>query len=359
MSPIQVTKSFLPPIEEFQEYIARIWATAQLTNQGPLLREFEDNVKAHLGLTDSNLHFVSNGTIALQLALRALDITDGEVITTPFSYVATASAILWERCTPVFVDVDPETFCLDPALIEDAITDRTRAILPVHVFGNAADVVAISHIAEDHALPVIYDGAHAFGARLHGRSVLGYGDVATASFHATKAFHTIEGGAVVTRDTAVHERLELLKRFGHNLDDHVMLGINGKASEFSAAMGLVNLHHIDEVIAQRRALVELYDRLLGGRYGRQRMAAGLEENYAYYPIVFDSEAELLRSQRRLNTIDVWPRRYFFPSLNTLPYLTGSRACPVSESLAHRVMCLPLYPGLEHAAVEKISAVLPA
>lgn len=358
MTRINVTRSFLPPIDEFQEYLAQIWASGQLTNQGPLLREFEDKVKSYLGLSDSYLHYVSNGTTALQLALRALDITDGEVITTPFSYVATVSAILWERCTPVFVDIDPDTLCLDPAQIEGAITDRTRAILPVHVFGNAADVSGIADVAARHGLPVIYDGAHAFGSRLHGRALLGYGDIATTSFHATKTFHTVEGGAVITHDEAVQDRLELLKRFGHDLDDHRMIGINGKVSELNAAMGLVNLLHIDALTAGRREVVERYDRWLEDGL-RPSLAEGLEWNFSYYPVVFSSEEDLLRVQARLNAIEVFPRRYFFPSLNTLPYLASTQSCPVSEDIARRILCLPLYAGLDESVVEKIARAVSA
>jgi dTDP-4-amino-4,6-dideoxygalactose transaminase len=354
MDRIDVTKAFLPPLEEFQEYLERIWASGQLTNQGPLLHEFESAVKDHLGLADAHLHFVANGTLALQLAIRSLGITDGEVITTPFTYVATASAILWERCTPIFVDIDPETLCIDPGLIEEAITDRTSAILPVHVFGNAVDVTAIGSIAERAALPVIYDGAHAFGARLRGESLLGFGDVSVASFHATKTFHTIEGGAVITRDPEVSARLELIKRFGHNGDQHFRLGINAKATEFSAAMGLVNLRHIDELTAERRAVVEIYDTALAGRLERPRQAAGLSPNFSYYPVLFADEAQLLAAQRRLNENDIYPRRYFYPSLTRLPYLPAAAACPVAESVAARILCLPLYPSLSRAEVEHIA-----
>lgn len=357
MSQINVTKPFLPPLDEFQDYVARIWQSNQLTNQGPLLREFEDQLKSYLGLEDSYLHFVTNGTVALQLALRSLDITSGEVITTPFSYVATVSSILWERCTPVFVDIDPGSLCMDPDRIEAAITSRTRAILPVHVFGNAADVSVIGEIGRRFGLPVIYDGAHAFGSLLNGRTLLGYGDVAVTSFHATKVFHTVEGGAVITNRESVHAKLELLKRCGHDSDDHVMVGTNGKATEFSAAMGLANLRHIDRIASRRRALVELYNDLLAARFGRQRLADGLQWNHAYYPILLRDEQELLAAQRRLNAIDVVPRRYFYPALNTLPYLASVQSCEVAEDVASRILCLPLYPDLDEGAVEKIARVL--
>jgi len=203
--PIYVTKSFLPPIKEYEAHLKKIWDGGQLTNQGPLLREFEEKVSNYLDV--SNIHFVSNGTIALQIALRALDVTGGEVITTPFSYVATTSSILWERCEPVFVDIDPKTLCIDATKIEAAITDNTKAIMAVHVFGNPCDVEAIDVIAKKHNLKVIYDGAHAFGAKYKGKSLLDYGDISTCSFHATKLFHTIEGGAVIVRDAEVSKKI--------------------------------------------------------------------------------------------------------------------------------------------------------
>lgn len=357
MSHVNVTKTYLPPIDEFLAYVSEIWRTGQLTNQGPLVAEFEQQVSRYLGLEDSHLHFVANGTIGLQLALRSLGVTSGEVITTPFSYVATVSSILWERCTPVFVDIDAETLALKADAIEGAITDRTRAILPVHVFGNAADVTSISTVAEQHGLPVIYDGAHAFGSRLNGRTLLDYGDVAVTSFHATKAFHTIEGGAVITRDDATSDRIELLKRFGHNADDHVTVGINAKASEFAAAMGLANLPHLKAVTSLRRELVELYDSLLTDHVRRPALVDGLEWNYSYYPVLFAGESELLEVQRRLNAIDVAPRRYFYPALNTLPYLENTQRCDTAEDIARRVMCLPLYPGLDEGTVEKIARIV--
>jgi dTDP-4-amino-4,6-dideoxygalactose transaminase len=351
---INVTKSFMPPIEEYQALVAQIWDAGVLTNHGPLLQQFEARVGDHLGLSDSHLHYVSNGTMALQLALRALDITDGEIITTPFSYVATVSSILWERCTPVFVDIEPDMFGIDPNKIEAAITERTRAIMPVHVFGVAADVGAIGHIAAEHNLKVIYDGAHAFGSELMGRSLLGFGDITTTSFHATKPFHTIEGGAVITRDPEVHERLELLKRFGHIGDNHQSLGINAKTSEFNAAMGLVNLRYIDDVLAARTAVVEHYDALLDGSVRKPILPGGLKHNSAYYPVLFDSEALLLEAIARLEAIDVFPRRYFYPSLNTLSYLPSTQACPISEDIASRILCLPLYPDLHIEDVCRIA-----
>ena len=355
MSNINVTKTFLPPQEEFQKYLDRIWENSQLTNQGPLLLELENKLREFLGV--ENLHVVSNGTMALQLALRALDITEGEIITTPFSYVATASSILWEHCSPVFVDIEPDSFSIDASKIEAAITQRTKAILPVHVFGLPCNTERIDQIAQSRNLRLVYDGAHAFGAHYKDRSLLDYGDISTGSFHATKLFHTIEGGCLIVKDKLVSEKIELLKRFGHNGDEHYTLGINAKASEFQAAMGLCNLKYLNSNIEARKKITELYDSLLQGVIVRPKLSNNLRYNYPYYPVVFENETQLLRILNSLNKINIFPRRYFYPSLNTLPYLNQTQSCPVSEDIASRILCLPLYPTLETENVHSISEVI--
>lgn len=352
---VYVTKPYLPPKEEFLKRVSAIFERDILTNQGPEVRELEEHMRGLLGV--EHFQYVTNGTVALQLALRALDITEGEIITTPFSYVATTSSILWERCTPVFVDIEPDNFTIDPAKIEEAITPRTKAIMPVHVFGYACNVEAIEAIAERHGLKVIYDAAHAFGSRYKGKALSSYGDVSTLSFHATKLFHTIEGGACVVRDQDVSDRLELIKRFGHQGDTHYMLGINAKQDEFNAAMGNANMGHLPEIFAERKRLSDLYDSLLVGKVRRPAPQEGLEYNHAYYPVVFESETELLAAFERLKQIDVFPRRYFYPSLNTLPYLNERFSCPVSEDICSRIACLPLFMGLEKDTVRKICNVL--
>ena len=352
---ITVTKPYLPPKEEYLKRVSAIFDRSHLTNQGPEVCELEKRMHEFLGV--QHFQYVTNGTIAIQIAMRALDITDGDVITTPFSYVATTSSILWERCTPVFVDVEPNNFTLDPAKIEAAITPRTRAIMPVHVFGYACDVDAIDAIAAKHNLKVIYDAAHSFGSRYKGRALSSYGDISTLSFHATKLFHTIEGGACIAKDKTVLDKLELIKRFGHIGDNHYALGINAKQDEFNAAMGNVNLNHIEEIIAERRRLSDLYDSLLPERLGRPAKQESLEYNYAYYPVVFESEQALLDSFARLAELDIFPRRYFYPSLNTLPYLSERCSCPISEDICSRIACLPLFVGLEDDVVKKICEVL--
>ena len=351
---IYVTKSFMPPIGEYEKYVSDIFNRGILTNQGPLLEELERKLSEFLGV--QYFQYVTNGTIALQLALKALNVDDGEVITTPFSYVATTSSILWERCKPVFVDIEPDNLTIDFKKIEQAITSRTRAIMPVHVFGYACNVEEIQKIANKYGLKVIYDGAHAFASRYKGKSLLSYGDITTLSFHATKLFHTIEGGACIVKDKNVADRLELIKRFGHNKDEHSMLGINGKQSEFHAAMGLANYPYIEKIIKDRKRVSERYDALLKGVVSRPKAQAELEYNYAYYPVIFKSEAELKKVFEALNKEDIFPRRYFWPSLNNLPYVENV-SCPVSEDISSRIACLPLYVGLEDENVEKIARIV--
>ena len=351
---IPVTKSFLPPFEEYAGYLSEIWASDILTNNGPLVKELETRLKEYLGV--KHLFFVTNGTIALQIAARALDLS-GEVITTPFSYVATTSSIVWEGCTPVYVDIDPRTLCIDAGLIEAAITPRTTAILPTHVYGIPCDVERIQTIARKHGLKVIYDAAHAFGVNYGGRSLAAYGDAATLSFHATKLFHTVEGGAVVTEDDEVAHRISYMRNFGHNGQEAFWgLGINGKNSEFHAAMGLCNLRHLPRILQARAQVCAWYDELLAGTLlTRPLLPEGTEYNYAYYPVLFPSEEALLRARDALNARQIFPRRYFYPSLQSLPYL-DARDMPISEDISARVLCLPLYPELTHEEVSMITKI---
>lgn len=355
MKRINVTQGHLPPLEEYKAYLEGIWSRIQLTNQGPLLKELEEKIGDYLGVPYP--HFVNNGTMALQLALKALDITKGEVITTPFSYVATTSAILWERCTPVYVDIDPDTLTIDPTKIEAAITKDTKAIIAVHVFGNPCDIDAINTIAQKHNLKVIYDAAQAFGTKYKGASLLDAGDISICSFHVTKVFHTVEGGCLIVKDEAVGDRVELIKRFGHNGDNHLMPGINAKINELQAAMGLANLVYIERALEERAQLSALYDELIDDQIVRPRLLPNTESNHAYYPIIFASEERLLEVMGRLNEKNIFPRRYFYPSLNTLPYLKVKQSCPVSEDIAKRVLCLPLYPGLKEKIVRLIADIV--
>jgi dTDP-4-amino-4,6-dideoxygalactose transaminase len=353
---INVTKSFLPPIEEYKSYLNKIWETSWLTNNGPLLIELEEKLKELLAI--DNLLFVGNGTIAIQLALKALELK-GEIITTPYSYCATTTAILWENCTPIFVDINEHDLNLNPALIEDKITANTSAILATHVYGNPCDVNAMDALSEKYNIPIIYDAAHAFGATLNGKSLLNYGDISTCSFHSTKVFHTIEGGAVISKRESVINKIALLRSFGHRNDDYKTIGINGKNSEFHAAMGLTNLPYIKTIIEQRKAVSEIYDSILNFNKIVRPFSKDIEfsYNYAYYPIILESKEALLKVERILQENDIFPRRYFYPSLNTLDYIENKVVCPISESVASRVLSLPLYPDLDHEIVKQISNLI--
>ncbi len=352
---IPVTKTFLPPIDEYQSILQRAWDKQWLTNRGELVLELEEKLKEYLSV--KNILVTNNGTIPLQIALKLLG-NGGEIITTPFSYVASTATIVWENCTPVFVDIHPEYLTIDETKIETAITSQTTAILATHVFGNPCAIEFIETIARRHKLSVIYDGAHAFGVRYQGRSIFEYGDVSTCSFHATKLFHTGEGGALFCKDEALHRKMYQAHNFGHKgqLEFHG-LGINGKISELQAALGLSILPYMQEILSARMEVVAYYNQHLDfQRLQKLKIREHTEWNYAYYPVIFQTEADLLEAQSRMNALDIFPRRYFYPSLNTLPYVQSSRM-EISESTAARILCLPLYVGLSEADLELITSTI--
>lgn len=346
---VNVTKTYLPPFEEYTAILKRAWDKAWITNNGELVQELELKLKEYFDV--QHLWFTGNGTVVLQMALKALNISK-EVITTPFSYVATTNAILWEGCTPVFVDIDPQTFCIDAAKIEAAVTNDTQAILATHVYGIPCDVEAIEAIAKKHSLKVIYDGAHAFGVMYKGKSLLSYGDISTCSFHATKLFHTVEGGCIIANDEALARQLMLSRQFGHVHDDYFSVGINAKNSELHAAMGLAVLPKIKNIIADRKKISVQYDSSMADFVQKPLMHESHVYNYAYYPIVFKSEEQLLAVINSLKKNDISGRRYFYPSLNELPFLSY-KTCPISEDVSRRVLCLPLYFGLTEQEVNLI------
>ncbi|MEO8588904.1 MAG: DegT/DnrJ/EryC1/StrS family aminotransferase [Flavobacteriales bacterium] len=349
LDPIYVTRTFLPPREEYLVWLDKAYASHVLTNNGPIHRELEETLRSRFDVP--YLRLMSNGTLAIQLAIRALGIT-GKVITTPFSYVATTSAILWEGCTPVFADILPDTLCIDPARIEELIDADTTAILATHVYGIPCDVEAIAAIAKKHGLKVIYDAAHAFDVLYKGRSILAWGDASTLSFHATKLFHTVEGGAVVMHDAAVDDRLRLLRSFGHIGDEHFTLGMNAKMSEVHAAMGMAVLPHVNDLIVERKTISERYDAGLGRRFERPTLPVGTDYNYSYYPILLADEQACGKALADLSAIGIFARRYFYPSLNTLPYVASS-VMPISDHAATRVVCLPLYAGLREDEIARV------
>lgn len=353
---INVTKPFLPPLASYQKYIQQIWEREWLTNNGPLVNELELRLKERLGL--DHLLFVSNGTVALQLAIKALNLT-GEIITTPFSYVATTSSIVWENCVPVMADICPRTFNIDPNCIEALITEKTTGILATHVYGTPCDVEAIERIAQRSNLKVIYDAAHAFGTTYRGKSLFAFGDISTTSFHATKLFHTVEGGAVVTQEPELLRTLARMRNFGHvSPTEFDGVGINGKNSEFHAAMGLCNLDHLDDILRSRATLSARYDHNLRGlNVTRPQVPEHSGYNNAYYPVVFESEALNLSVIETLNLHSVFPRRYFFPSLGSLNYVRSIKPTPVCDDIAGRVLCLPLYHSLSFEEVDMICRLI--
>ena len=348
---INVTKTFFPPIEEYNLQVQRIWDNQWLTNRGELVLELEEKLKEYLSV--SNIIIMNNGTIPIQIALKILG-KNAEIITTPFSYVATTAAIVWENCTPVFVDIHPEYLTIDETKIEDAITPRTTAILATHVFGNPCHIKAIEAIAKKHNLKVIYDAAHAFGVTYEGKSIFDYGDVSTCSFHATKLFHTGEGGAVFCNDTILRDKIFYSHNFGHNGPHEFHgLGINGKISELQAAMGLAVFPHMGEIIAGRKKVVDYYEAHLDfTKLSKIKIRENTQWNYSYYPVIFETETILLRVQKALNEQQIFPRRYFYPSLNTVNYV-NSKEMKVSESVASRILCLPLYMNLDLSSVTNI------
>ncbi|KRB55972.1 DegT/DnrJ/EryC1/StrS aminotransferase family protein [Flavobacterium sp. Root186] len=352
---IPVTKTFLPPQEEYNSYVKRAWDKVWLTNRGELTLELEDKLKNLLNV--SNLIITNNGTIPIQIALKLFG-EGGEIITTPFSYVATSAAIVWENCKPVFVDINPNYLTIDETKIEAAITPKTTAILATHVFGNPCDVIAIENIAKKHNLKVIYDAAHCFGVKFNNQSLFNFGDVSTCSFHATKLFHTGEGGAMFCNDAAVFHQLYYSHNFGHNgpLAFHG-LGINAKISELQSAMGLAVLPYMDHIISERKKVVDYYNNNLNFNAVKSlKIRENTEWNYSYYPVILDSEETLLQVSEALAKENIIPRRYFYPSLNTIEYTKGEKM-PVSESIASRILCLPLYVGIPEADLENITQII--
>lgn len=357
MKPIKVTQAFLPPIEEYQTLLQSSWNQHWITNRGPLVLELEEKLLSYLNA--NKIILTTNGTLPLQIALKVLG-NQGEVITTPFSYIATTSSILWENCQPVFVDIHPKYLTIDETKIEAAITSKTTAILVTHVFGNPCDVEAIQIIANKYNLKVIYDAAHCFGVTYKNESIFNFGDVSTCSFHATKLFHTGEGGAIFTADSNLLDKLFYSHNFGHNgPHDFLGVGINAKMSELQAAMGLAVLPYMEQIISQRKTIVDFYNNNID--FSKVRTFVIRENttwNYSYYPIIFNSEADLLRVEAVLNKSQVIPRRYFYPSLNTIPF-ASKQVMPVSEKISVSVLCLPLYAGLTAAETAHIVNILNA
>lgn len=346
---ITVTKTFLPPQKKYHAILQKAWDKGWITNRGDLVKELESTVQGYL--QSPPLIAMTNGTLPLQISIKSLGLT-GEIITTPFSYVATTSSIVWEGCTPIFVDIHPEYLTIDEKKIEAAITPKTSAILSTHVFGNPCDVETIEGIAKKHKLKVIYDAAHCFGVTYKGKSIFEYGDVSTCSFHATKLFHTGEGGAVFSKNKQLLQKIFYHHNFGHQGHEAFQgLGINAKMSELQAAMGLAMLPYLEKILAHRKHAVQFYKKHLSG-FKTIKLREGTKWNFSYYPILFDTEAELLKRQKTLNELDIYPRRYFYPSLDILPYVVPS-IVPISNDISKRILCLPLSHDITEAQQELI------
>lgn len=352
---INVTKTFLPPIEAYVSEVQRAYNNQWLTNRGELVVELEKELQQYLKC--NFITATNNGTTPLQIALKLVG-NGGEIITTPFSYVATSATIVWEHCTPVFVDIHPDYLTINETKIEAAITPKTTAILATHVFGNPCPIEAIELIAKKYQLKVIYDAAHAFGVSYKEQSIFTYGHVSTCSFHATKLFHTAEGGAMFTNDKALHQQLFYSHNFGHDgpLAFHG-LGINAKMSELQAAMGLAVLPYMETILAERKRVVDFYNQNLDlAQIKTLKIRENTNWNFSYYPIILKDETTLLKVQKALNEAQIFPRRYFYPSLNTLSYLKNA-SMPISENIASKILCLPLYVGLELTELKKICSLI--
>ena len=374
---IHVTQPHLPPLDEFTPYLEQIWKNKWLTNKGPFHQEFETALCEYLGVP--YISVFANGTLALLTALQALDI-QGEVITTPYSFVATAHSLLWNNITPVFVDVDPIHGNLDPQKIESAITEKTSAILPVHVYGNPCNHAEIDRIAKKHNVKLIYDAAHCFGVKENGVSICNYGDLSILSFHATKVFNTFEGGAIVCHTKEMKEHIDDLKNFGFRGETTVIAaGINAKMNEVQAAFGLLQLKYIDEAIAKRKQIAELYTKELSNIPGIRLIDSYqlstinyqlpdncqlITHNYSYFPIFISKEYGKSRDQvyEELKANGIYARRYFYPLISDFPmYSSLPSACkenlPNAQRLANEILCLPIYPDLEEGEVMKIVSLL--
>jgi dTDP-4-amino-4,6-dideoxygalactose transaminase len=362
---IYVTQPDLPPLDEFIPMLERIWNSKILTNNGPFHQQFERALADYLGV--KHLSLFSNGTLALITALKALGI-DGEVITTPFSFVATTHALWWNNITPVFADIEPVNFNLDPKKVELAITPRTKAILPVHVYGNPCDVVSLKQIADAYGLKLIYDAAHAFGVKINYESVLNFGELSILSFHATKVFNTMEGGAIICHDEKTKQHIDNLKNFGIvNETTIVTQGINAKMNELQAAFGLLQLKYVDENISKRKKITESYRQQLHSISGIKYLddVNDVTHNYSYFPILIDaldfgiSRDELYEELRAHN---VFGRKYFYPLISHIkPYREFTSAyptnLPTAEKVAKEVLCLPIHTGMNNEDINRVVEII--
>ncbi len=352
---INVTKTYLPNKEKYLKYIDEIYENGWITNNGPLVQKLEKKLAKYLGV--KNIVLVANGTVALEIAYRTLELK-GFAITTPFSFVATTSSLVTNQLLPIFADINPDSLNIDPRKIEKQITKNTSAIVATHVFGNPCNVEDIKKIAKKYNLKVVYDAAHAFDVKYKNTSVLNYGDISTLSFHATKLFHTIEGGALIINDDELVQKARYLINFGiKNQEEIPHLGTNAKMNEFEAAMGLCILDDIEKIKEKRKVILEKYRKELKDLVQFQKQNANAIENYSYFPVVFKNEEQLLKVQKALNKKDIFPRRYFYPSLDTLDYIEPKQECKISRDISKRILCLPIYAELEQNIQDTIIEII--
>jgi dTDP-4-amino-4,6-dideoxygalactose transaminase len=352
---INVTKTFLPNKEKYLAYVDRIFSAGWITNNGQFVQELERRLAEYLGVR--NLLLLTNGTLPLQVAYKILGLK-GEAITTPFTFVATTSALVWEGIEAVFSDIDPDTLNMDPEKIEAKVTSKTSAIVPVHVYGNACEVEKIQAVATRNGLKVIYDAAHAFGVKYKGQSILNFGDVSTLSFHATKLFHSVEGGAIIVNDDELFKKAKLAINFGITGPESIQgLGINCKMSEFHAAMGLCVLDEVEAIFVKRKRVFDYYIAHLPAAVRQLRQNPESTRNYSYFPVLFESEKALLKVQASLSANGVGTRRYFYPSLETLDFVRPNQQVPIANDTSRRILCLPMYDSLDEKILEKICTLV--
>ena len=352
---INVTKTYLPNKEKYQMYVDKIFKRGWITNNGYLVKELENRLANYLGV--KNIVLVSSGTVALEIAYRTLEIK-GYAITTPFSFVATTSSLVTNGIKPIFADINLNTLNINPKNIKNAITKNTSAIVPVHVFGNGCDVESIEEIAKKNNLKVIYDAAHAFDIKYKDKSILNYGDISTLSFHATKLFHTIEGGALIINDDSLVQKARYLINFGIENEESIPdLGTNAKMNEFEAAMGLCMLDEMENIKKQREILYHTYKKELEGIVGFQQQNENATLNYGYFPIILKSKEQTLKIQKALNNENIFPRRYFYPSLDTLAYIEPKQFMPNSRDISSRILCIPIYPKLNNEMQKNIINII--
>jgi dTDP-4-amino-4,6-dideoxygalactose transaminase len=354
--PIFVTEPFLPPLEEYTRLLREIWDNKIFTHNGPFVKKFEKEISKKLKIR--NFISTTSGTTALQIAIKSLGLK-GEVITTPFSWIATISAIKCEGCVPVFCDIEPDTFNIDPNKIEKCITDKTVAIVPVHSFGNPCDIDAIDFIAKKYNLKVVYDAAHSIGSTYKNKSILDYGNISATSLHCTKLINTAEGGGCITTDKGLHEKIKRIRFFGYDENkDVVEDGLNGKMTEIHAALGLANLKYYDKVLQDRKNKYEYYKKKLSisDQLSFQVIKYG-EQNYSYFPVLFKNENNLLKAEKALKIDNIHPRRYFYPSLNTFNKSVKLVNMPISTDISKRILCLPLYWKLEYKYVDRVIEII--